>query len=237
LWFDCCGSLALLIWIVQRFVTSQILHSYMTPSSLRAAVLALTCFCAIGTAHANIITVANWDFESPDVPGSFQYNPTSAGWTFNNLSGVAANGSGFLVENAPDGQAGFVQNSAAQTSSLTQTLSGFLSGNFYTVRFIAQGRQGGAYGTNPLEVQLGGQTLTFTYNNTQLVDPIAGTTFYTYSSVPITGLNGSALLSFTGTANPVGGDTTTFIDNVQVYSPGDSVPGPFGPVAPGTPVP
>jgi hypothetical protein len=35
---------------------------------------------------------------------------------------------------------------------------------------------------------------------------------------PHLGLNGSATLEFLGTANPVNGNTTTFIDNVQVYN-------------------
>jgi hypothetical protein len=40
-----------------------------------------------------------------------------------------------------------------------------------------------------------------------------------------------AALAFSGVGNP-NGDPATFVDNVQVFPPGDVVPGPFGPDAP-----
>ena len=203
-----------------------------------AAACAMVLLILAPPAGANLIVVANWDFQTPVVP-TLQYNPSGpgAGWTFNNLSGVAANGS-FNVANAPDGQTAFIQNASGQSSSISQSLSGFISSNSYLVRFVVEGRQqaGLQYDTNPLRVELGAQVLTFTYNNTQLVSPIAGTTFYSYESVPITGLDGSATLAFFGTGNP-SGDLTTFVDNVQVFSPGDVVTGPFGPDAPSGAVP
>ena len=228
----------------------------MTKYSFRAAVLALCSICGFSTANANLITVVNWNFQTPDVtgePNKLLYNPSAVpgvGWTFNPASGITANDGAFLMENALDGsnvvssngQGAFIQNAEFNpegplSGSISQTLNGFNIGGSYVVRFMVEGRQNPVYGTNPLAVTLGGQTLTFTYNNTQTVEPIAGTTFYTYTSVPITISSTSASLVFTGTANPVGGDKTTFVDNVQVYSPGDNIGPAFGPDAPGTPVP
>ena len=195
---------------------------------LRKLSLLLLAVLAVGTARANVILIDNWDFETPNVNGHLAYRPAGAGWNFTLLTGVAANGSGFNVANAAGNQAGFIQNDQFNSSLLSQDLSGFISANFYTVRFIAQGRNSGV-GTNPLNVFLGGNLLTFTYDNSTIVQPVSGTIFYSYESVPITGLSGTQTLAFQGITQIY--DQTTFIDNVQVFSPGDVVAGPFGPAA------
>lgn len=196
--------------------------------SVLKLLLPLLAWLAVGNARANVILIDNWDFESPNVNGHLTYRPSGAGWNFTLLTGVAANGSAFNVVNAMGNQAGFVQNDQFNSSLLSQDLSGFISSNFYTVRFIAQGRNSGV-GTNPLNVFLGGNLLTFTYDNSTVVKPVSGTTFYSYESVPITGLSGTQTLAFQGITQTY--DQTTFIDNVQVFSPGDAVAGPFGPAA------
>jgi hypothetical protein len=166
----------------------------------------------IDDVHVNTVTAptfANAGFESPNVGtgsfGSFAYDPTGAGWTFNGGAGVAGNNSGFTSgnPNAPDGtQVGFLQ----QTGSFSQAVD-FGAGGSFAISF--QAAQRGNY-------QASFQTFQVLVDNTVVGTFTPGST--SYSSFTTTAFSlgaGTHTVSFVG-LNPNGGDNTAFVDAVRI---------------------
>jgi len=144
-------------------------------------------------------------FESPPLgSGNFLYNPSGGGgWTFNGASpsgsGIVANGSGFSNPNAPEGiQAAFIQS----TGQITQTFAGFTPGTKYTITYAAAQR--GSQSGESWNVVIDGNVIK---SNTP------GSTNYTTYTTSFTATAALHTLSFVGTT---AGDSTVFIDNVQI---------------------
>lgn len=149
-----------------------------------------------------------FSFESPAVNG-YVYNPSVAGETFNNGSGITPNNTAFILPAAPDGrQVAFLQNgfgNPGQLAEIRLNLTGLVVGDYYTATYETSKRRD--YSANPLEVE---------FNNTDVGDLAASSISYgwTQSITSIfraTGTTGT--LSFIGTG-PTSGDITTGLDNV-----------------------
>jgi fibronectin type 3 domain-containing protein len=158
-----------------------------------------------------VVTVPNFGFETPSI-STYQYNPSGASWTFaalsgSNGSGITANGSGFTSSNgnAPQGvQAAFLQG----TASISQSISGLVTGTVYTVTFSAAQR---------VTSNNGGQTWKVTMNGTTLASYAPGESASAYATyaAQFTATAASETLAFVGT-NTNGGDNTIFLDNVSI---------------------
>jgi fibronectin type 3 domain-containing protein len=154
-------------------------------------------------------SLANNGFEVPSV-GGYQYNPSGGSWTFtalsgSNGSGIVANGSGFSNPNAPQGvQAAFLQG----TGTVSQTVSGLITGTVYTVTLDAAQRTGGNNSA---------QTWNLTMNGTTVASyaPLGSASNYLPYSAQFTATASSETLAFVGT-NTNGGDNTIFLDSVSV---------------------
>jgi hypothetical protein len=159
-------------------------------------------------------SILNFSFETPSV-GTYQYNPSGAGWTFTaqsgaNGSGISANNSAFTTgnPNAPQGsQVAFLQG----TGSISQTLLGLIGGAIYQVTFAAAQRNN-IYGQQvgqTWQLKLDGATIG-TYS-----PPESATNYLTYTASFSPTVSGNHTLAFVG-SNANGGDNTVFIDNVQL---------------------
>ena len=151
----------------------------------------------------------NLSFETPGLGGgNHQYNPSGGSWTFGgsggNGSGIVANGSAFANPGAPAGtQAAFLQG----LGKFSQTLSGFVAGNIYTISYSAAQRSGAA--------QHGGESwdLTIDDNVIQSYSP-GGTGYATYTATFIASA-AVHTLAFVGT-DLAFGDNTVFLDNLVI---------------------
>ncbi|MBN2161837.1 MAG: DUF642 domain-containing protein [Pontiellaceae bacterium] len=166
---------------------------------------------------AVVVSVDNFGFESPTV-ANYQYNPSGASWTFSgsagNGSGILANGSGFSNPNAPEGgQVAFVQS----YGTISQTVSGFMPGETYTVSYQAAQRSG--------PDQHGGESWNVMIDNTVIQSNDPGGAGYAFYSATFTASSTSHVLKFVGT-DLAGGDNTVFIDNVTVGHPLEPVAAP-----------
>ena len=166
------------------------------------------------------ITITNNSFETPNLNGGYIYyaggnGPNSTltinGWTYANANtvndggaGIASAGSGFgPATPIPNGSnVLFLQN----VSSASQEISGFQSGDTYTLSFYASER---AASTTPqmLTVTIGGTTLFTT------IQP-PSTSSYALETASFKATDSSDLLTFQGTV--LGGDTTVFVDDVKI---------------------
>jgi hypothetical protein len=156
--------------------------------------------------------VYNFGFETPAL-GTYQYNPSGASWTFTaqsgkNGSGITPNGTLFNSSNpnAPEGvQVAFLQS----TSTVAQSISGFVPGAKYAVTFSAAQRAG--------QFENGGQTWNLKLDNLVLASyaPSATATNYVDYTTNFTATTATHTLSFVGT-DLVGGDNTVFLDNVRL---------------------
>lgn len=148
-------------------------------------------------------------FESPAIGvNNFQYNPSGAAWTFSgaspNGSGIVANGSGFSNPNALEGsQAAFVQG----LGTISQSISGFVPGQTYTITFSAAERSGWNESWN---VKID-NTVIGSYN------PGANATSYVDYTATFTATATTHTLSFVGTDLAANQDAV-FIDNVRITS-------------------
>jgi cell surface hyaluronidase len=149
-------------------------------------------------------------FEMPSVGtgtyGAFRYNPSGSPWTFDGLSGVAGNGSGFTGGNpaAPEGtQVAFLQGACSVSQSVT------LAAGTYNLIFGAAQRANFQYSSQTVQVQVDGTAVgTFTP---------AGTSYADYVTNSFTVTAGSHTIRFVG-LDPDGPDkdNTAFIDQVRV---------------------
>ena len=190
-------------------------------SKLGVAVL-LASFAWLPAARAGVV-IANSGFESPNLMGGYGYNPSIAqqggvGWNFMNNSGIAANGSGFNVSQAPEGsQVAFLQQTGNALSTFGQTIAGFSNGS-YVVSFYAAGRpvNGGASGPDPFVVGIDGTNLIFSGSSIVTPQVLSGSQgFQLFTSNPIQLTAGAHTLNFTSSSLS-GGDVTSFVDAVSI---------------------
>ena len=115
----------------------------MNLKTLLAAAGALTLMTR--AAHAGTILFDG--FESPQGTGISYGGTDDAGAVFGDGTGIQQNGSAFGYANAPEGtQTAHVQG----TGSFTETVSGLVSGQGYTLSFEDAARYG--YGVDPIAV-------------------------------------------------------------------------------------
>ena len=204
---------------------------------------------------AGTIAVGNYSFEVPAVsgllcagqPGQFgcEYHPgePGVGWTFIGSSGIASNGGIFNLgesgdgNQAPDGiQAAFLQydtgNPLSVAGNIAETINGLDASTVYTLSFEAAQRPT-TYGPD----FFGGGLDFYVYwcpagVNCGVIDfiqfdnlPAGDLTFIAEPTVSFTAGAASGSLQFEA-YNPLGGDRTDFIDNVQLNGPNDGVPEP-----------
>ena len=140
----------------------------------------------VGSSGAPIVTGGG--FEAPDVGTGWVYRP-NAGFTGN--SGVAANGSAWGFEAAPEGdQVAFIQNGPT-AAVVSLAVTGLTPGASYTISFRMSGRPG--YVAIPL-------TLAF---NGIAIGTVQATThsFVATTSPAFTATASSGTLTFTGVAS------------------------------------
>jgi alpha-L-rhamnosidase len=156
---------------------------------------------------ATLQFVFNFSFETPSV-GTYQYNPSGGGWTFNGDSGITPNGTLFnsANPNAPQGvQVAFLQ----RTSTVAQVISGFMPGANYAITFSAAQRAG--------QYQQSRQTWDLKLDNAVIASfsPPASATNYVDYTTSFTAIAATHTLAFAGT-DTLGGDNTMFLDNVRI---------------------
>ncbi|MFL5328273.1 MAG: hypothetical protein ACJ8C4_05115 [Gemmataceae bacterium] len=145
-------------------------------------------------------------FEVPSLsPGSFQYNPPGAAWSYSGSAGISENGSGFTIANspAPEGsQVAFMQGGGSFSQVLT------LTQGTYSMSFLAAQR---ANFGNPqtFQVFVSG-TLVGSYDslNSASYVPLTTSTFSVATGVQT--------ITFQGT-NIIGGDSTALIDDIVIH--------------------
>ena len=157
------------------------------------------------------VVVADNSFELPAFgSGGWSYfngSPDGA-WTYNGQSGVSNENGPWFIGAAPDGQqAAFCQNNGC---SITQNLTGFTVGDFYSVSFYLaerNGNAGGLYPSQPIQVLLGGVDLgTYTPPNDS---------FQLYTTPLMQATNSAMQLQFVG-QNAVAGDSDSALDLVTI---------------------
>lgn len=153
--------------------------------------------------------LADPSFEVPDQGTGFAYQPNAPGVSFANNAGIAANGSAWGFQDAPDGhQVAFLQGGSSQialnVTGFDPNTSGPYQGVLYAVQFSIAQRPG--YGINPVTVAIDGTPLgTFTP---------ASTSFTSVTSLWFTASKPTGTITFSGTNST--GDTGTAIDMVTV---------------------
>src|SRR5687768_9550815 len=145
-------------------------------------------------------TVAGGGFEAP-VTATYVYRPTAS---FAGASGLAANGSAWNFNTAPEGnQVAFLQTGGS-AASVSLQVSGMSPGKAYAASFLLSARPG--YSGNPVTVALNGLPIgTF--------DPPTAA-FTPATTAAFTAPASSATLTFTGLVSPY--DMATGIDKVTV---------------------
>ena len=157
----------------------------------------------------------NNSFES-QISGNSQYVPSGTSWTFsNNNFGICKNGQVFLSggDNAPEGsQAAFLQIN----SSISQTISGFMTGQLYDMTFKMRNRHG--FNANPLSliVSMDGVELG-TYLNSN------GEHWQTFTIKEIDPEPGNHTFTFSTNYNSGMGDVTVLLDKIEFAISGAQV--------------
>lgn len=184
--------------------------------SCKVAALCLVAFgAALPALGQNLVTDPG--FEQPDITDNFSYRPTGGAWTFVGDAGLTDPPSGFSGTPAPQGtQYAFLQNGngaagGTGSSSISQTISGFVVGQEYQVNFqyTARGCCGPTQNANPFEVRINDVAIRPAFTPPTQESFIAGgTPFFTASDETLT-------LSFVGMGSP-GNDVTTFLDAIEI---------------------
>ena len=174
------GASATLSWAYNSTAKQIIPVDYLYPSAL-------------------IPVFGNNSFEIPALGSSYQYTPSSAGWSFVS-AGVQGNGSAWGAVSAPDGtQTAFIQG----VGSISQTIT--MNAGSYMLSFKVARR---ATQLQPLNVSIDGTQVG------SLVSPPADNSFQQVN-IPITiSTTGSHTLKFQGTDGV--GDKSTFLDTVTM---------------------
>ena len=146
--------------------------------------------------------LSNGGFEAPVLgSGSYQYQPSGAGWTFSGGAGIQSNGSAWNAPAAPEGQ----QTAFLQEGQIAQTLT--LAAGTYTVSFYAA-RRGDQI--QPLQISVDGNAVGAP------ITP-ASANFALSTSASFTVSAGSHTLQFATTSSS--GDNSSFIDAVTISGP------------------
>ncbi|WP_338285290.1 LamG-like jellyroll fold domain-containing protein [Luteolibacter sp. LG18] len=174
-----------------------------------------------GTPVAPAVTLGNFGFETPVVAsGAVSHNPTGASWTFSGMSGVSGLNSAYVIGNraAPQGtQVAYLQN----TGSISQSITGFTPGSFYTVKFLASQRQSLYQLGSTFDLRIDGRTIKSFYPSQQ------GSTYGEFTAT-FTATAASHVLSFAGT-NANGGTSMVMLDRV-IIAPASSAAAPAAPI-------
>ena len=144
-------------------------------------------------------------FETPALsPGSFAYLPSGSPWTFAGSSGLASNGSAFNNPPAPPaGQLAFLQGG---DSSISQVVN--LAAGTYVIALSAGQRPGNQ---QTFQVKVDGAVVA-------TLTPSGAVAFATYATSPFTVTAGAHTIQLVG-LNPLGGDNTAFVDQIQILDP------------------
>ena len=170
---------------------------------MKFRILGLALSAAFSLSATTVIT--NGSFETPALtPGTFQYNPSGATWTFTGQSGISTNGSAWGFAPAPSGtQEAFLQVFQQTSSSFSETVTNVVAGD--TINFFEAQRSG--FLANSFNVL---------YNGTVLGSFTPGSTAWTQVSVVIpNGALASGTLMFQSTG-ALGSDLDAGIDNITV---------------------
>jgi hypothetical protein len=122
-------------------------------------------------------------------------------------------------------QAGFIQTTGPNAGTISQTASGFLAGQNYTITFYAAGRPAGA-GCFDNCTELNFSVLVGQTDVLDVVNPPTNA-FQQYTTKPFTA-SGDVTITFQAT-NPTSTDETSFITLVSIQG-GSGTPPPAGPV-------
>lgn len=203
--------------------------SLVAKAAIAGAVLA-TFGLTVGSASASLITVLNPSFEdnTTPTPGYGAINDWTS--TDTSLTGVNAEGGPFANNGAiPNGlQVAFVQSNSGVAEGISQSLSGFVTGQTYDLSFYYNAR----YATFPaaadplMVVTLGSSTLTPSGGVTVVPASASYSTTvpYHFAQYLYTATGSTATLTFsnTNTALDSAGnqfnDSTLLLDNVNVSS-------------------
>ena len=178
---------------------------------LVCALLAGMCGQSIGAP-----VVLDAGFELPDqgantfkqANGTGGGNLTGTNWTFSDRAGLSQNFSGF--QNGGVAAAEGVQLALIQRDgTISQTLSGFVPGEAYSLTVAARGRNGQ---DNDLRVLVDGQI----FGGGKVT---AGEPFLDHTTASFVAATSTPTLTFEAT-DPFSADRTTFVDNVRVNSLG-----------------
>jgi hypothetical protein len=157
-------------------------------------------------------SISDGSFEEPALTtGTFQIAPTGSPWQFTGDAGITTNKSAFNLygPNAPDGeQAAFLK----ETGSISQSV--YLAAGFYNLSFDAAQRDNYQASYQSFEVLVDGANVgTFT----PAAPPFGATktSYGLYQTSNFTVSAGVHTIEFLG-LDPLGGDNTAFIDNVQL---------------------
>jgi hypothetical protein len=187
--------------------------------------LAVLAFAWFDSASALTVFPTNNGFEQPDLGSgcfAYQYNPSSPGWTFYVGAGIAANESCFDVASATNynydntatstaGQAAFLQGGDGTLANGNFSQAVTFTAGTWTLYFSLEGRPG-YDGPNGINVFVDGVQVGSTLYPANL-----GSFNDTY--VNLGNLTaGSHMIGFAGNGDILGGDRTTFIDNVALAS-------------------
>ena len=136
--------------------------------------------------------------------GAYQFSPSGTPWQFAGNAGVSANNSGFTLGNAvaPDGnQVAFIKDTGTMSQSL------YMAAGLYNVSFMAAQRNYHQSQSESLKILVDGvQVGTATPS---------GTTYGLYQTSTFTVTAGLHTIELVG-VNPMGGDNTAFVDEVQL---------------------
>ena|ERR1039458_8067722 len=175
---------------------------------LGRTICALLLVSCLGSAAT---IVQDPSFEAPNVLGAYWYRPLGTAWTFTGSAGIAADGSGFDLVGAPDGdQAAFIQ---VTTGYISQTLTGLTVGDTYDVSFESATRPD--LGLPPL-FWGGEEDFNVLWNGNVIgyFSPTS-TNFSEYYTNSFLATSTTGTLAFQG-VDSLGGDRSAFIDSVQV---------------------
>ena len=176
------------------------------------------------TALINVSTqinlVTNGSFESPNLAkASYMAGTAATSWTTIHIDGTESNygagyecnGSNYIAPTAMDGdQAAMIKGAGG----MYQDVSGFVEGQQYTISFYAAGRT--SYEPNPLQVSIGGTTLTFSDSTT--ITPINGV-WSLYTTTFTAASSGTLRLQFLSTLTlQTNADVTSFIESVNIVA-------------------
>ena len=185
------------------------------------------------TGHASAQVLIDPDFSSISVPANSEVMaPAGTGWTFTpspysedansapNEAGVA-NGTGQNMNNAPGGQAAYLQNE----SSISQDVA--LPQSTVSLTFELEGRTPQSYADNAQqEITTGQDEIEITLGSVLLYEgtPTNTSSFDTITTLPAGFAAGTYQLTISGvtsgdptnTANGTFNDTMTFVDNVTL---------------------